>query len=182
MKIKKNNKKYLIPLIILTAGILLLGGWFMYKKYMVGSENTYTETPEIDYSPATDEDKDLNDQMKQDIVSDEGNDAPQTDTGKTKVVPVISAWGQPGGPGTDFKLNGYIPEVIETDGECMLTLTNGSDGTSVNKRALQDAKMTSCGQLSIPFSKIYPGDWKAVLSYSSSTSVGQSVETTIEVK
>lgn len=143
----------------------------------------------IDYSPATKEDLTYNDAIKSKLGEQETGTAPQTtdpgtSSGTTSsVAPVITAYGQPGGAGTEFRLNGFIPNIIESNGTCTLTLTMDSKTASASKAALQNAQNTSCGQLVIPYTELNsPGTWAAILSYSSPTSSGSSAAMKITIK
>lgn len=78
------------------------------------------------------------------------------------------------------EVGGYA-DVIESDGRCVLALTQA--GTTVTREvaALPDATTTSCGTLSVPGTDLAPGTWTATLSYESTTATGTSEPLTIEV-
>ncbi len=104
--------------------------------------------------------------------------APDT---KKNVSPIITYWGQES-PGTDFEANGRVAGVIESDGTCTLTLTKGGKSVSTKRTALANAQDTTCGLMTIKFSSLTAGDWKAVLSYSSSKSQGSSSAIVVKVE
>lgn len=171
------------------ALIILVGALTSYV-YMNGKSESSADG--INYSPATEVDKTLNNQHKQELAdqttSDKnGSNSDKPDNtsataSKASVKPFITTWGQPDGQGGDFKLNGYVPEIIETDGVCTLSLRKSDVEIEASKAALRNAQNTSCGQMSVDYDRLSPGEWQAVLSYSSSSSVGSSNVTVVEIK
>ena len=67
------------------------------------------------------------------------------------------------------------------DGSCTLTLRLGSVVRTASRRAIITPSSTSCGVLSIPGSKLGPGDWTAVVSFTAPTARGSSDPVTITV-
>ena len=185
MKIDRKNgyhKIILAATVVAALFALIAVGYFIWDSTRSEDQNIRNG---IDYSPATDEDKALNDERKRTLPDSTEQEESNTSTlegSKKTVTPVISAWGQQGGTGTDLKINGYVPEIIEADGSCTVTLTKGLETFSTSKTALQNAQNTSCGQLIIPYAELSPGTWQAVLSYNSSASAGSSIKTEIEVR
>lgn len=183
MKVKINKKYTLIGMfaIILIVALLVLAYWSLFKSPAPTSEG-------INYKPSTKEDRQLNEQIKEDLSKTPGSsqDDSQSDdsssVAKRAVVPIISAWGQPNGPGTDFAANGYIPGIVENDGMCTLTLTMSNITATVSKKSLENAQSTSCGQIAIPYNQLSRGEWNATLSYDSASSKGTSVITKVEIK
>ena len=78
-------------------------------------------------------------------------------------------------------VRGYLQGVVEDDGICTLTLTNGERSVTATKSGTSNVTDTSCGNVSIAGSKLSPGSWKAVLSYASSTSSGSSEPVDVDV-
>lgn len=152
------------------------------------NNNTSRKDGAIDYSPATKEDKEFNDSLKADLEdSKKEGGANRHSAGEEgsvrEVTPIITAYGQPKGPGTDFVLNGFVPGIVENNGTCMLTVTKNGKEVSASKPALQNAQDTSCGQLSIPFTELgSTGTWSATLSYDSPSASGSSKATQVEIK
>lgn len=169
----------LLAVAVIGASIFIVWGY-------VSRDRTADDDQMIDYSPATKEDREFNDAHKAGLGADATEQAPSdtstTDNAMREVTPTITAYGQPDGSGGDFKLNGFVSGIIETDGTCTLTLTKDSTIAIVSKSAVQNVQDTSCGQLVLPFSKLAPGKWQAVLSYESPTSQGSSVAVTVDVK
>lgn len=176
------SKVAITLLFVAVIGIVALATWAYASRNQTASDNQAT-----DYSPATKEDKGFNDAHKKELGTDATEQAPSdtatTNGTKQKVTPVITAHGQPEGPGTDLKLNGFVPGIIEDNGVCTLTLTREAKNVTVSKTALQNAQDTSCGQLTMTFAEIgSKGIWSAVLSYDSPSSSGLSKITQIEIK
>lgn len=177
---KINRKKYTLT-VTLTALALLVSvfAWYYFSK----QPKAYVHEG-INYAPPTSHDKDFNDSVKQEITDQDknGDQEPLNNDEFNRVNPVISAWGQPAGHGTDLLINGYVPSIIETDGQCTVTLEKDEVNVSVSKASLVNAQNTSCGQLKIAYSSLSPGVWKATLTYKSMSSEGTSAPVDIEVK
>lgn len=176
MNIKKKNNLLKILGLLATVVVALLIWWFLLKDLSSVGEDG------ISYAPATKDDKKFNDQIKNELPAKTDSSSPQQQVAIKEVKPSISAWGQPNGSGTDFHLNGFVDGIIESDGRC--TLTMEKDGTTVDtaKNSLQNAQSTSCGQMTMSYTKLTPGKWTAILSYSSSASKGSSDPVVVEVR
>lgn len=190
MKIKKtpHRRRTLITASLIAA--LLLATLVTYALYTFLTRQPVSNSG-INYAPATKEDKELNDRIKKDLENDTDSSedtsrdaapAQPENVEKRTVNVVISAYGQPNGPSSDFTVNGYTPDVIEKEGTCTLTMTKNGVEATTSKAALVNAQSTSCGQLVMSFDKLSTGTWNAVLSYSSPYSSGSSKVTTVEVK
>lgn len=185
MKLKQSGKKSRKIIIALVAVVLITGGAAATFAYLKSNQETPTET--INYTEATDEEKQEAEDHKKDIsdnndsANQPSNDGQDSGDNKKTVTPLITVWGQQSA-GSDFKLNGYVPGIIETDGKCTLTLTKGNKKATKTRVALADAKNTTCGQTIISYNDLEPGEWKAVLSYNSPHSSGSSEVTLVEVK
>ena len=179
MKIKKRNRTTLAVVFAIILIVALLAIWFFFHT----NSSSRIGADDINYSPATKDDKQLNDQIKQDLPEkDESSTPQQPSSAINSVKPVVSAWGQPAGPGTDFHLNGFVDGIVELDGECTLTLEQDWRTVTATKRSLQNAQNTSCGQMVTSYTKLTPGAWKATLYYASSTSKGASDPVTVQVQ
>jgi hypothetical protein len=77
---------------------------------------------------------------------------------------------------------GFVPGVVQSNGTCTLTLTEGSRSVVVRSPAHPDASTTECGEMSVPGTKLAPGTWRAVLSYRSPSSSGAAAPVDIEVR
>ncbi|MGY2080221.1 hypothetical protein [Modestobacter sp. SYSU DS0657] len=88
--------------------------------------------------------------------------------------------GQEGTAGV--QANGYVVGVVEVDGTCTLTLTRGAVSRTATAPGLADASTTVCGGLEVPRSELAPGEWEAVLDYSSPTSRGAAAAIAVVVQ
>ena len=137
----------------------------------------------VNYSPPTDADKALNNSIKQNVKGADAPSSKKTSDGlKEAVTPVISAWGQPEGPGKDFALNGYVPSVVEVGGSCSVSLKKGSEIVSNTSGAVVNAQSTSCSQITIPITDLSIGTWEAILTYTSKDYEGSSSPTEVTVR
>lgn len=174
------GKKIALALVAVVAVATV--GWYSYAN-LFSPQPATEDSAGVDHSPATNSDRELADQIKQDQPNNPSS-TPSTppangSVSKRQVTPLITAWD---GTHGDFKLNGRVPGIIETDGTCTLTLTREDKNVSTSKGALQNVQDTTCGQLVISRAKLSPGDWKAILSYSSPTYAGSSNPEIVEVK
>jgi hypothetical protein len=78
------------------------------------------------------------------------------------------------------EIGGFLGGVVESDGTCTVTLTQGSTSVDASLPGTPDATSTSCAGLAVPGTELAPGPWTAVLTYESSTSRGES--RTVEVQ
>lgn len=78
------------------------------------------------------------------------------------------------------EVGGYAT-VVEPAGTCTLRLTRGDRVVIRQRIASQDATTVACGGFSVPRSDLTPGEWKAVLSYTSSKSTGEAAALTVKV-
>lgn len=181
MNLKNNRHSY--KKLLITVGVLLVlaTGAITYLA-LKSPQQPQDEAGTVNYTEATDEEKQAAEDHKRDIAQNDDTAQPRdSSSDKKNVTPFITAWGQ-ASAGSDFKLNGFVPNVIETDGKCTLTMTRGDKQATKTRVALADAKSTTCGQTIIPYGDLEPGEWEAVLSYSSPRSSGSSEVTTVEVK
>lgn len=167
-------------LLVVTAGIVgaleLTNTTHLFHK-SASTNNTGIPGP-INYGPPTKTDK---------IDSESHKSTPPTKdttsgTSEKRVVTVtISTWAQKDGAIT---VNGFVSGVVEDGGTCTLTMTSAANGKQVtaSRTAIANVTNTSCGESSVPVSKLSTGSWQAVLVYSSSTSSGQSSPVTIDVE
>jgi hypothetical protein len=67
------------------------------------------------------------------------------------------------------------------NGSCTLTMRRGSVTRTASHKAVIAPSSTSCGVLTIPGSKLTPGAWTAVVTFTSPTATGSSDPVTITV-
>ncbi len=180
---KNKNRKKLLLIIILIAGLIagLAAWWFLVYN------NDERGTDDINYDPPTKQEVQETEQNKEEVIkqTEAENQSNQTDNKppdtKKTVTPVLTYWGQES-PGSDFEANGRVPGVIESDGTCTLTLIKDGKSVSTKRTALANAQDTTCGLMTLKFSSLTAGDWKAILSYSSSKSQGSSSAIVVKVE
>jgi hypothetical protein len=79
------------------------------------------------------------------------------------------------------EVGGYVAGVIESDGTCTLTLSQGGRSVTTSKPGEVDASSTSCGGLSIPAAQVSSGSWTAVLTYASTATRATSAPVRVQV-
>jgi len=117
----------------------------------------------INLNPPTEEDKQETEANKKSLSEDRPS-PPPTSNGKKQVTPVITS--VDGG-----KVYAYVPGIFEDGGTCKATATKGSQTKTAKSTAFANVSDTSCAPISISLSG---SGWSVVVSYSSSTSQGQS--------
>lgn len=80
-----------------------------------------------------------------------------------------------------MEAGGYVTVLLEDGGICTLTLTADDRVRTVSGDAIRDATTVSCGTLQITGDQLGSGSWEAVLSYESSSTVGQSAPMKVQV-
>ena len=84
--------------------------------------------------------------------------------------------------------NGYVEvvaeamEVLEDDGKCTLTLTQGNTVQKVTVGAVQNVTSTVCASMQVPISNFKAADISYSVKYVSSKSAGTSASGTIKIQ
>ena len=84
--------------------------------------------------------------------------------------------------------NGYVEvvaealKVLEDDGKCTLTLTQGKTVQTVSVDAVQNENSTVCASMQVPLSKFKATDISYSVTYVSSKSTGTSASGTIKIQ
>lgn len=158
--------------LLLVGSIALTYGAFRYadKPDQLAGDNTSisqtTTSQDIDFSPATEEDKADVDSRKADL----GNTTqPTTPPNTLKTVTPVIVGSNNSSP---VSVRSYVSGVIESGGICTLTLTGGTSTLTAEGEASAGPQTTDCPELSI--ATVPPGTWKAKISYRSVTSQGTS--------
>lgn len=181
----KNTRKagvIIAALLIFLAGVLAVlevSGTTHVFKSPDTADNTGIPGP-INYGPPTEAEKQDSESHK-DAPSDKtGENSPSQTHGQKTVEVAITTWTQ---KDNNIQVNGFVSGVVEDGGVCTLTLTSSTTGKQVSssRSAVANATNTSCGASTIAVSRLSPGEWQAVLSYSSSTSTGKSDPLQLEV-
>jgi flagellar basal body-associated protein FliL len=185
MQTTTKNKPLIIILCVLAA-LLIIGAasFFIVKKRQdanraADASNTNSSQKDresdIDMSPATDEDKQANDQHKDDLVEESQNPA----TPSENVTPVITIAEQ---YDNNLEVSSYISGTIEDGGTCILTATQGSKKVTRQTTGVQNAQNTTCPTFIIPRAELPAGSWSLSVKYTSPTHTGTSQAKTIDLK
>lgn len=108
-------------------------------------------------------------------------DAPATTTAANSEVPVSLTYSGWNASAKEVLVGGFVPGVVETGGNCTLTLTKGDLSARNTTTATPTASSTSCGQMKVPGAQLSSGVWTAFITYRSPAHHGtsRSVEVTI---
>lgn len=71
-------------------------------------------------------------------------------------------------------VSGFVTNIVESDGSCTYTFTQGSKKVQKVVATLPNATSTTCITTSFPASELQTGTWSVVLSYKSTQSLGVS--------
>jgi len=172
----------LSAIVLVVSTLWGLGRAGVINLPLVSDNETATPTDNqsntgINYGPPTEEEKKAGDQIK-----DEQNQptTPPTTPGQKKTVtPVITSWGFNTFT-QQVEVTGYVGGVIENGGTCTLTLEKSGQKVTESKTAIADAQTTSCGLMTVTGNRLSPGNWTAMLSYTSSNVEGSSEPRTVE--
>lgn len=171
-KSPSKSKLILICGIVLAIG-LVAGTLFVLRDDKMTPTADKTDN-NIDYSPATDEEKADSDRQKE---VDAGRDDTPPSGDVTPVIVDASQYGD------QIEVRSYVPGVIEDDGTCTIKIVKGQSTVTKQTTAVGDATNTSCGTVTIARSEFASaGQWTVVVSYSSATHNGSSQSATLEVQ
>jgi hypothetical protein len=181
MKNRRSNQSQRfrnIILAVLILGLMGLGVWVLYTRDSGVAKDSGAS--KIDNTPATSQDQSFSDSKKEKQPVSNSGSSTNASSDQKKVEVTITTYNA-----TDngsLSVNGYVSGVVENGGTCILTLTDSaSKSVTTTRQAIADATTTTCGESAVALSKLHSGTWKAVLSYSSATSVGASEPVNIEV-
>ena len=103
------------------------------------------------------------------------NDTPaepeKTSSGKNEANVLLTNAGISNGT---VSASGFVTNLVEDGGDCSYKFTNGSSSVVKTSKTLMNPTSTTCETVSFPASELTSGNWKVVLSYSSSASTGAS--------
>jgi|SRR5215218_6618991 len=100
---------------------------------------------------------------------------------ETSAVPVVLTYSDWSAADSQVLAGGYVSGVIEDDGLCTLTMTQGAASVVVEAAASADATTTVCGGMAVDGSRLAAGTWQAVLTYASVAHTGTSSPVAVEV-
>ncbi|GAA0999340.1 hypothetical protein [Subtercola frigoramans] len=96
------------------------------------------------------------------------------------VTPFIASAGWDAGSAA-ISVSAFVPQIVESDGSCTITATSGSVTVRDAFPATASATTTDCGSNSLASPNFTSGTWQVVVSYSSSTSSGDSAPTEVVI-
>lgn len=171
---KKTSKVWFVVTAAVALALLGVGGVFAYNQLRSGDNPQDPATQDgINYSPATDAEKQDSDRIKE--IDEQRDDKPQTNT----VNPVIvdaSQYGQ------SIEVRSYVPNIVEDNGTCTTTFTKGQLTITKQTNASRDATTTRCGNLVVDRGEFQQsGQWTVTVSYASENYSGSSQPATLEV-
>ncbi len=167
---------------------LVAGLWFfMYKdnnqnnQSGATSENSNKQSDDINYSPATEQEKKAADKIK-DLQSKEEANNPQEETSesnqnsssKKTVTPVITNV-------SAESVSGYINGVFEEGGKCSAVFVKGSSKRTLTSTGFTNVSYTQCAPIEIPSNYLSSGTWKVTLKYESNKATGSSAPEQLEI-
>lgn len=167
-------------MLVLLAGLYLLVSWYNHLPPFGRFAPTPEPGKQVTNMSKTDTEKQATNNLKknpQDKTQNNQTDTPatppiDTTSGKQQANVLITNAGVSNG---NVSVSGFVTNVVESDGSCTYTFTNGSSKVSKTTDVLPNATSTTCATTTFPASDLEPsGTWSVVLSYSSSQSAGVS--------
>lgn len=100
--------------------------------------------------------------------------------GKEPVTPTIAAVDHT--PGEGISARALVPGVVDLEGTCTLTVTQGDVSHEVQGQAMASADSMNCARdLTVPDDELEAGTWSVTVSYLSDTHAGTSAPATVQV-
>ncbi len=162
-------------LIIIAALALVVIGGAVYAWYSRSKPSESTSN--VNTNPPTQEEKDAGNAAKKDTVDTppaQTTPPPRSGSGKTNVAVTISAATQ---TDTTVQIRGLISTVVDSTGNCTLTLTKGASTVTKTAGTQALANSTTCQGFNIDTSELSAGDWQITLKYESNTLSGTATGT-----
>jgi hypothetical protein len=82
----------------------------------------------------------------------------------SSVEPVIVVAGLDIG-GASVSASGYVAGVVETDGTCTFSFSNGTAAVTLTSSGISNVTTTSCGLVQAPVARFSSGSWGVTLTY-----------------
>lgn len=176
-EIKNMNKKRIITLVSLLIVLSAVIGSYLYYQNFISRGETL---PNVNYSPATNEDKSRIDDTKQQAIDRQNIEKENESNSLQAVSPSITYAGQ---YGDSIEIGAYVEGVFEDGGTC--TATMKKDGVTVSKTVTAEKNVRSmdCPVMIFPKSELRSnGTWTVTVSYKSDSAEGKSKDRSVEVK
>lgn len=187
MKIEKNSSKKKKIIVALAVIIAIGASYLAFAKIknlppFASANPTYQPGEYVTNMERTDAEKQASKQLSEHPESkteNNQNDAPPTPTindttGKQAVNILLTNAGITNG---QVSASGFVTNIAESNGSCEYVFTSGSLEVRKTAGVLTNPTSTTCKTVSFPVNELpAKGVWKVTLSYSSSTSSGQSTQ------
>ncbi len=175
------NKKLVFLVIIVLLLVASAGAYLLFSKKTPSSgTNSTSEYNKIDYSPATSEDREYNDEIKENLPTEGSTNDQQNQSADLRISIVdASQYDQ------EFEVRAYVTGTLSNDGTCTATFTkDGNRTVTKSVIAAPNVSNMSCATAKIPVSDFQSkGEWGLVVSYQSTNGVvGQSKPVTVTIK
>ncbi len=184
-KSSRSRKKILLGV---GLGVLvIIGVLFILEKKdiinlpFIGKDPETTSSDDINYAPPTEQDKQENDQLKENLgdTNKPGNSSTTTSSGQAVTPTIVDATQY----GNDIEVRAFIPGIVEEGGTCTVTLTKGAESIKRDSAGIANTSDTQCSAFVIPRSAFSSaGDWSAVVSYKSGAHQGSSTTKVVKVQ
>lgn len=181
MKHAKNKSIISKPRIIigLLVVVLLAGGAIAYYQSSDKPAAVPRDDSNIDFSPATESEKQDSEERKEDTAKKEEN-TPTPTPSANSVTPIIVDASQ---YANMIEVRSYVPDVYEDGGTCTFVFSKGSLQFTKESAAAKGATTTTCTNISVGRDEFSAaGQWSVITTYSSPTAQGNSQPKTFEVK
>lgn len=179
----KKQKKYLllgvVAILFLVGGLVTFAATTNYWHFAeLNSDGSNDTGPIINYDPPTEEELNSSQDGKKN-----SNNADSTQTREVSEIRQISVEVSYAEKiGTNLEIRAFTPDVIESDGICTATVTQGEQEVVKTSQGFVDATTTICEPINIPMSEFSTsGIWSVVVTYTSpnSTGISDKVELTL---
>ena len=187
---KKSKKLYgglklfltVIIVALLTFGILTLMKYLSDEKRQIDNQedkNTASIYEESEKEKTNDEISDDGYRAKEEAEKQENNGNTTTNPdGKKNADVIISSAGL---LNDKVIAGGMVSGVIEQDGDCTYTFSNGNTIITETSSAIANANNTICASVNLDKTRFIKGEWQVILKYSSEKTEGQSEATTFQI-
>lgn len=189
MLISKKTVSKKVKLLSLVAIVLFIfaGGYLVTARYKhlwpfeASSVNTPTEA--IDYSPPTQEQKDLGQETKDALTGNSKNQTvdqplPDQTTGKTAVTVTITS----ASVSDDVLSIRTSIGTVTSEGTCRLSMKGPAGNVFSGEAAVQPlASSTTCKGFNVPVSSLATGTWEVTVVFENSSHTGTATKL-VEVK
>lgn len=179
---KQTNYK---PIIITIAAIVLVligvGIIFAWNTANQPEQANDNAVPGVNYNPPTEEEAEGSQDGKKNNTPGKSESDNSSKNKQSVLVGVAFAGYDTEEEAVDIRA--FTPDVIEGDGICTATLTNGSLEVTKSEKAFIDSSSSQCRPILISRSDFsVAGTWKLVVTYNSSKNSGSSPPMDVEIQ